>query len=97
MVAGAGPDVGDGRAGGNLEGVEHGLGLFFVDACLAEQPVDPFPRHDVGNLPAHVKPGRSRRARVFDVRPSWIWISACADPAGIVVWLRLRQSAGPAG
>ena len=58
VVAGAGTDVRHGCALGDLEGVEHGLGLFFLDPRLTKEPVDAFPRHDVGDLPAHVKPGR---------------------------------------
>ena len=43
VVAGAGADVGHGRAPGDLEGVEHRLGLLFLDARLTKQPVDPLP------------------------------------------------------
>ena len=79
VVAGAGPDVGDGRTLGDLERIEHRLGLLFVDSRLAKEPVDPFPGHDVGDLPAHVEAGR--------VAPG---IGFPPAALGLCLWLRLR-------
>ncbi len=60
VIAGPGPHVGHGRSSGDLEGAKHRLGLLFFDAGFAEQPVDPFPRHHIGDRPAHVSSGRVR-------------------------------------
>ena len=55
---GTGADVRHGCTLGNLQGIEHCLGLFLIHACLAEQPVNAFPRHDVRDPPPHIKAGR---------------------------------------
>ena len=58
VITGPRADVGHGGAAGDLEGVEHRLGLLLLDPGLAEEPVGTLPRHHVGDRPAHVEAGR---------------------------------------
>ena len=60
VVARAGADVGDGRALGYLERVEHGLGLLFLDRASRETASRPPPRT---SRPRSAGPCRSRVGR----------------------------------
>ncbi len=58
MVTGPRADIGHGRAARDFQGVKHGLGLLFINAGLAKQPVDTLPRHHVRDLTTHVEARR---------------------------------------
>lgn len=52
MISDARADVGDGPTRLDFEGVEHGIGLFFLDAFGAHEPISTQVGHDIRDGPA---------------------------------------------